>query len=121
MVSPFIRTPIAIIAEKGVFKGAFEELEEVCGEEAVGSGVVRSVKDAEDSRSVTAEMGPVGLFEDSICEDVYILGRRGQSAIQADIGRRGGDQRPLHSERQFIAARYVLNHYVLFFDARSQQ
>lgn len=51
----------------------------------MGSGGVRSVKEAEDSRSVTAEMGPVGLFEDSICEEVYILGRRNQLAIQADI------------------------------------
>ena len=63
-----------MIAENGVVRGASEDLEEGCGEEAVDSGVVRSVKDAEDSRSVTAEMGPVGLFEDSICEDVYILG-----------------------------------------------
>lgn len=47
--------------------------------------MVRSVKEAEDSRSVTAEMGPVGLFEDSICDDVYILGGRNQSAIQAHI------------------------------------
>lgn len=69
-----------MIAENGVAKGAVEDLDEVCGEEAVGSGMVRSVKEAEDSRSVTAEMGPVGLFEDSICEDVYILGRRNQSA-----------------------------------------
>lgn len=72
-------------AANGIFKGAFEDPEEVCGEEAVGSGVVRSVKEAEDSRSVTAEMGPVGLYEDSICEDVYILGRENQRAIQAAI------------------------------------
>ena len=78
-----------MIAEKGVVKGAFEDLEEDFGEEAVGSGVVRSVKDAEDSRSVTAEMGPVGLFEASICEDVYILGRKSQLTIQADILGRG--------------------------------
>ena len=58
-----------MIAAKGVFRGAFGELA-VDSEEAVRSGVVRSVKEAEDSRSVTAEMGPVGLFEDSICEDV---------------------------------------------------
>lgn len=70
-----------MIAENGVAKGAVEDLDEFCGEEAVGSGMVRSVKEAEDSRSVTAEMGPVGLFEDSICEDVYILGRRNQSAF----------------------------------------
>ena len=57
-------------AAKGVFKGAFGELAVVFKEEAVRSGVVRSVKEAEDSRSVTAEIGPVGLFEDSICEDV---------------------------------------------------
>ena len=57
-------------AAKGVFKGAFGKLAMVSKEEAVRSGVVRSVKEAEDSRSVTAEMGPVGLFEDSICEDV---------------------------------------------------
>lgn len=30
-------------------------------------------------------------------------------------------EKPLHSERQFIAARYVLNHKVLFLYARSQQ
>lgn len=66
-----------MIAENGTVKGAFEDLEEVCGE-VMGSAVVRSVKEAEDSRSVTAEMGPVGLFEDSICEDVYILVRRSQ-------------------------------------------
>ena len=65
-----MRTPIAMTAAKGVFKGAFGELAVVSEEEAVRSGVVRSVKEAEDSRSVTAEMGPVGLFEDSICEDV---------------------------------------------------
>lgn len=106
-------------AEKGVVKGTFEDLIEVCKEEAAGSGVVRSVKEVEDSRSVTAEMGPVGLFEDSICEDVYILGRKNQLVIQADI--QEGHERPLHSERQFIAARYILNHYILFFDARSQQ
>ena len=47
-------------AAKGVFKGAFEELAVNSKEEAVRSGVVRSVKEAEDSRSVTAEMGPVG-------------------------------------------------------------
>ena len=63
-----------MIAENGVVRGAFDRLEEVRGEESVGSGEARSVKDAEDSRSVTAEMGPVVLFEDSICEDVYILG-----------------------------------------------
>ena len=57
-------------AAKGVFKGAFGESAVDSKEEAVRSGVVRSVKEAEDSRSVTAEMGPVGLFEDSICEDV---------------------------------------------------
>ena len=70
-------------AANGIVKGAFGDPEEGCGEEAVGSGVVRSVKEAEDSRSVTAEMGPVGLFEDSICEDVYILGRENQRVIQA--------------------------------------
>lgn len=48
------------------------------------SGVVRSVKEAEDSRSVTADMGPVRLFEVSICEVVYILGRRHQSVTEAD-------------------------------------
>lgn len=69
-----------MIAENGVFKGAFEDLEEVCGG-VVDSGVVRSAKEVDDSRSVTAEMGPVGLFEDSICEDVYILVRRNQKAI----------------------------------------
>lgn len=47
--------------------------------------MVRSAKEAEDSRSVAAEMGPVGLLEDSICEDVYILGRRNQRTIQANI------------------------------------
>ena len=57
-------------AAKGVFKGALGELALDSKEEAVRSGVVRSVKEAEDSRSVTAEIGPVGLFEDSICEDV---------------------------------------------------
>lgn len=36
----------------------------------MGSGKARSVKEAEDSRSVTAEMGPVGFWEDSICEEV---------------------------------------------------
>ena len=66
-----------MIAEKGIIKGVFEDLEEVCGE-VTGSAVVRSVKEADDSRSVTAEMGPVGLFEDSICEDVYILVRWNQ-------------------------------------------
>lgn len=77
-----------MIAEKGVVKGAFGDLEEA----PVGSGVVRSVKEAEDSRSVTAEMGPVGSFEDSICEEVYILGRRDQSTIQADrTGRVAGN------------------------------
>ncbi len=74
-----------MMAENGIFRGAFEELEEICGEEAVGSGGARSVKEAEDSRSVTAEMGPVGLFEDSICELVYILGRRNQSAMPFHI------------------------------------
>lgn len=69
-----------MIAEKGVFKGAFEDPEEACAENAGGPGAVRSVREAEDSKSVTAEMGPVGLFEDSICEDVYILGRGNQSA-----------------------------------------
>ena len=65
-----------MIAENGVFRVAFDELEEVCGKEAVVSGEAKSVKEAEDSRSVTAEMGPVGLFEDPICDEVYILGRR---------------------------------------------
>ena len=74
-----------MIAEKGLVRGPFERLEEVCGEEAVGSGEARSVKEAEDSRSVTAEMRPVGLFEDPICEEVYILARSNQSAMQADI------------------------------------
>ena len=59
-----------MIAAKGVFKGAFGELAVFPKGEAVGSGVVRSVKEVEESRSATAEMGPVGLFEDSICEDV---------------------------------------------------
>ena len=59
-----------MIAAKDVFRGAFGELAVDSKEDAVRSGVVRSVKEAEDSRSVTAEMGPVGLFEDSICEDV---------------------------------------------------
>ena len=113
-------TPIAMIAENGISKGAFERSEDICGEEALGSGDARSVKEAEDSRSVTAEMGPVGLFEDPICEDVYILERENQSAMQADIYRRGHDK-PLHSEWQFIAARHILHHYVLFFDSRSQQ
>lgn len=63
-----------MIAENGVVKGAFKECEEACEEEAVGSGEARSVKEAEDSRSVTAEMGPAGFLEDSICEEVYILG-----------------------------------------------
>ena len=53
-------TPIAMIAENGIFRGAFERSEDVCGEEALGSGDAKSVKEAEDSRSVTAEMGPVG-------------------------------------------------------------
>lgn len=74
-----------MIAANGVDRGAFEDLEEACGEEVVGSGVVRSVKEADDSRSVTAEMGPVGFFEDSICEDVYILGRRDQWAVRTDV------------------------------------
>ena len=74
-----------MIAEKGLVRGPFKRLEEVCGEEAVGSGEARSLKEAEDSRSVTAEMGPVGLFEDPICEEVYILARSNQSAMQADI------------------------------------
>ena len=68
-----------MIAEKGVARGAFEELDDVCEEEAVGSGEARSVNEAEDSRFVIAEAGPVGLFEDSICEDVYILGIKDQS------------------------------------------
>lgn len=55
-----------MIAENGVVKGAFEKCEEVCEEEAVGSGEARSVKEAEDNRSVTAEVGPVGFLEDSI-------------------------------------------------------
>ena len=71
-----------MMAENGVFRGAFEEPEDICGEETLGSGGARSVKEAEDSRSVTAEMGPVGLFEVSICEDVYILGAN-QSAMQS--------------------------------------
>ena len=79
-----MRTPIAMIAENGVLRGAFERWEEAC-EEAVGSGEAKSVKEAEDSRSVTAEMGLEGLLEDSICEDVYILGGRNQSAMQADL------------------------------------
>ena len=78
-------TPIAMIAENGIFRGAFERSEDVWGEETLGSGDARSVKEAEDSRSVTAEMGPVGLFEDSICEDVYILARENQSAMQTNI------------------------------------
>lgn len=61
-----------MIAENGVVKGAFEGLEELC-EEAVGSGVVRSVKEAGDNRSMTAETGPAGFIDDAICEDVYIL------------------------------------------------
>ena len=78
-------TPIAMIAENGIFRGAFERSEDVCGEEALGSGDATSAKEAEDSRSVTAEMGPVGMFEDPICEDVYILAREIQPAMQADI------------------------------------
>ena len=78
-------TPIAMIAENGIFRGAFERSEDVCGEEALASGDARSVKEAEDSRSVTADMGAVGLFEDPICEDVYILERDNQTAMQADI------------------------------------
>lgn len=76
---------MAMIAENGIFRGAFESSEDVCGEEALGSGDARSVKEAEDSRSVTAEMGPVGAFEDPICEDVYILQRENQPAMQANI------------------------------------
>ena len=74
-----------MIAEKGLVRGPLERLEEVCGEEAVGSGEARSVKEAEGSRSVTAEMGPVGLFVDPICEEVYILARDNQWAMQADM------------------------------------
>ena len=74
-----------MIAEKGIFRGAFERSVDICGEGALGSGDARSVKEAEDSRSVTAEMGPVGLFEDPICEDVYILERENQMAMQANI------------------------------------
>lgn len=78
-----------MIAENGVFKGAFEDLEEFCGE-VMGSAMVRSAKEVDDSRSVTAEMGPVGLLEDSICEDVYILVGRNQKAIRAGCqGRKG--------------------------------
>ena len=47
--------------------------------------MVRSAKEAEDSRSVTAGMGPVGLLEDSICEDVYILGRRINGQFKLNI------------------------------------
>lgn len=33
----------------------------------------------------------------------------------------GVHAKPLHSKRQFITAWYILYHYVLLFDARSQQ
>ena len=79
-----MRTPIAITAENGVVSVAFDGLGEVCGGETVGSSEAKSVKEAGDSRSVTAEMGPTGLFKDPICDEVYILGRRNQSATQAD-------------------------------------
>lgn len=62
-----------MIAENGVARGVFEKLDDVCGEGAEDSGEARSVNEAEDSRSVIAETGPVVLFEDSICEDVYIF------------------------------------------------
>ena len=78
-----MRTPIAMMAENGIVR--VDQLGEGFGEETVDSGEAKSVKEAEDSRSVTAEMGPVGLFEDPFCDEVYILGRRNQSATQADI------------------------------------
>ena len=114
-----MRTPIAIIAEKGVVKDAFADSEVPCGKEALGSGVVRSVKEAEDSRSVTAEIGPVELLEDSICEDVYILGRKINR--QFKLTYRRAHEKPLHSKWQLIAAGYVLNHDILYFNTRSQQ
>ena len=87
MVSPLMSTPIAIMAENGIVRGAFEELGDFSGEEAVGSDEARSAKEAEDSRSVTAEMGPVGLFEDPICEDVYILRGKISRQCKLNIGK----------------------------------
>ncbi len=63
-----------MIAEKGVFSGSFEA--EVC--EPVGCwedcGLVRSVSEAEERRSVTAEVAEaMVVLENSIWEDVYIL------------------------------------------------
>ena len=73
-----------MIAEKGIARGV---LEDICGEKAVCSGEAVSAMEGDDSRSETAETGPEGDFEDSNCEDVYILGRKNQSALQADIQR----------------------------------
>ena len=72
IVSPLIRTPIAIIALKGV-TSILEEEEE---EEGVGSGFVRSVRDAEERRSVTAKVVVEGALEAWCWEQAYTLDRK---------------------------------------------
>lgn len=54
---------MAMIALNGVLKGMAEELWVLIWEVAGGGGVVRSVKEAEERRSVTAEVAVVGELE----------------------------------------------------------
>jgi hypothetical protein len=71
MVSPFISTPIAIMASKGAVL-AVEDFELPTDVEA---GLVRSVIEVEERRSVAdaRRAPPVEDDEDWICEDAYIL------------------------------------------------
>lgn len=70
-----ISTPIATIADKGAVEGALDAAEELglCWEAEV---LLRSVREAEERRSVTAEVAEVMVvLEDSIWEEVYILSK----------------------------------------------
>lgn len=69
-----ISTPIAIIAENGVVNGISDTATFLVpgslGEASDFSGELRSVRVAEERRSVTAEVAVViGLMADSIWED----------------------------------------------------
>ena len=56
-------TPTAIMALKGVLSGLGDGFSAALEVELLGSGFVRSVREAEERRSVTAEAAVDGTFE----------------------------------------------------------